>query len=315
MQYKDLKTIIVSGPKRSGTTMLNRLFDSQPGIIDLIDEAFFWEHVYKYSKIQKQDIFIDIFKTFSSAALRQGIIDRDIMPWIGGTYRQAAVKVPFEMDLGFNTSIFEQQLSEIAKSSQIKEIWFALVNAYARAAKPDYSEAKCAFIKSADYGVSIVSANMHLDDLRSIIIIRNPFYAIDSLKKSRGMRKEKELNPFNLGEVILDYIFLWNHLEDILKKKTILVQYENLLQDPSGFMNKIANHVEIEFSENLLNPTLQGLDWCGLSSFSKTNGIDRSVLDRSITALNEEEITFIENSLKEMLNHFNYTSTKQMPLS
>ena len=32
------KTIVVTGPKRSGTTLLNRLFDNHPALIDAIDE-------------------------------------------------------------------------------------------------------------------------------------------------------------------------------------------------------------------------------------------------------------------------------------
>ena len=35
------KTIVVTGPKRSGTTLLNRLFDNHPDLIDVIDESFF----------------------------------------------------------------------------------------------------------------------------------------------------------------------------------------------------------------------------------------------------------------------------------
>ncbi len=44
------KTIIATGPKRSGGTLITRLFDSQPGIMNFIDEAFFWEQVYNYQE-------------------------------------------------------------------------------------------------------------------------------------------------------------------------------------------------------------------------------------------------------------------------
>lgn len=309
----NLTTCIVSGPKRSGTTLLNRLFDSQPGVIDLNDEAFFWEHAYKYDVAGRRDLFLDIFRDFTPEELVAGCIDRDIMPWIGGRYKQTASAMEFEMDLDFDTARFTAGLSGLRSCANIAEVWEILVAAYADASGRDYAGCHHCLIKGADYGMSILGGRGSLAGSRNVVILRNPFYALDSLKKSRQMRQEKVLNPFNFGEAVRDYAFLWDNWAGIVQEDTHLVLYEDLVRDPRPVMEGLAAHLGVPFTENLLVPTLQGGEWPGLSSFSATKGIDAAILERPLKVLSAHEVEYVQRGLKDLLGHFGYGPGSQAP--
>lgn len=309
-----MRTIIMSGPKRSGTTLINRLFDSQPGIIDFNDESFFWEHAYKYEVSGALGAFVDIFRTFTPEAIRDGFIDRDLLPWVEGVYQQSAVAEEFRQPFDFDAALFLARLEGLKACADVPAVWHLLVDAYADAMGTDYTGCGLVFIKAADYGRSILSGHRLLDDCRGLTIIRNPYYAIDSLKKSRQMRGAKVLNPFNLGEVVLDYLFWWSRLQDLLAADTILFGYEELVANPEPVMRGVAGHLDIEFTENLLTPTILGGDWAGLSSFKKTEGIDARALERPLKVLDADEIGFIRKNLGPLLDHFGYVPETQAPV-
>ncbi|KKU74129.1 MAG: hypothetical protein UX98_C0001G0059 [Parcubacteria group bacterium GW2011_GWA2_47_26] len=310
------KTIIVSGPKRSGGTLLTRLFDSQPGIIHFIDEAFFWEHVYNYQERGQESLFIDAFKHFGRDDLMESFIDRDILPWLGGVIRGIA-PVKYEVDLHFKKEVFLDHLAGLKRCTSIPEIWNCLVNAYAHSFPTDYSERDTAYMFIGDMGRSILSTKkVNLKNCRCIFFIRNPYHALDSLKKARMFsrdslldrtnRKSKTLHPINFAEVIKDYYFFWNNRSEIVDERTVLIRFEDLVAEPEKTMRDIADHVGIEFTDNLLKPTLCGQPHGYGSSFEQLTGVGRSVLSRKIQVLNESEISFIGKHLKPILDYFDY---------
>ncbi len=309
----DMLTCIASGPKRSGTTLLNRLFDFQAGLIDLNDEAFFWEHAYRYDSNGHHDLFLDLFRTYDPIALTQGFIERDLLPWIEGRYKQSASFLEFEVDLGFDPQIFTSCLRDLTACPTIQDVWHVLVNAYASASERDYSNADSVLIKCADYGMSILGGRRFLNNARFAFILRNPYFALDSLKRSRELRGSRVLNPFNFGEALRDYAFFWDHREDILSGDTILIFYEDLVSDPRHVMKGVAAHFGIPFTENLLIPTLAGKPWLGLSSFQATQGIDSSILRRPLQVLEPQEIRLVRKHLAGLVETYGYEPGKQAP--
>ncbi len=308
-----MKTCIISGPKRSGTTLLNRLFDSQPGLIDMIDEAFFWEHVYRYDIAGRIEMFLDLLRSYDPPALTEGFIERDLLPWIEGRYRQAGAFREFEVDLGFNTETFTGQLDALRGCVRVQDVWHVLVAAYAAASAGDYSGADKVLIKSADYGMSVLSGRRFLDRARFVFILRNPYYALDSLKKSRQIRGHKLLNPFNFGDALRDYAFFWDHRDEILGKDTILITYENLVARPREVIREVAAFWEIPFTENLLVPTLAAKSWPGLSSFKETREIEGDILDRHLQVLSPQEIELVRKHLADLLESYGYEPERQLP--
>ena len=301
------RTIVLSGPSRSGKTLINRLFDSHPEVINIYDEAYFWEHVYSYQERGLEPVLLDIFRRFDPAELIEGFKDRDILPWVDGKYSQLAIAHKQELELDFDASVFLRGLEQLPTCASISDVWACLVSVYAQASGREYSSEKAAFIQAADHGKSILGARSTLGQCKCLFIMRNPFYAIDSQKKSREIGNWRVLHPFNLGETIQDYRFFWLNRTRILDEQTLLIRYEELVTDPERVMRSVAAHVGVTFTEGLLNPTLQGDSWSGLSAFTTTAGIDPSIVERDIQVLTERELGFIDEHLGELVEHFGYS--------
>lgn len=282
----------------------------------MIDEAFFWEHAYRYDSIGRAELFVDIFKYFPPAELTQGFIERDLLPWVEGRYRQAGTVREFELDLDFDTSVFTSALNNAFDGcANIQDVWHVLVKAYAHATRIDDIDSCDVLIKSADYGMSILAGVRLLSDVRCICILRNPYFALDSLKRSRQIRGHRHLNPFNFGEALRDYIFFWEHQDKINVQETFTITYEELLSDPEKMMRAVTDHLGIRFTRNLIQPTLAGGEWPGLSSFQETRAIDSGVLERPLQVLDEGEIRLIGKYLGDLLDQYGYTPKRQLPMS
>ncbi len=308
-----MKTIVMSGPKRSGTTLVNRLFDGHPEIVDMNDEAYFWEHVWDYTDQGCREMFIDIFRNFPTARLYEGFIDRDILPYVEGVYRQSMVGASMEQDLGLDCEAFVRALDGLADKTTVAAIWDHLVAAYAGAMPHDYTGRKGVFIKAADYGKSALAAEREVASFAGLTIIRNPYYAIDSLMQYRATRGVKLLHPFNFGETVRDYLFWWSHLDEMRSRGVLLIRYEDLIGDPEPVMRAVAEHIGISYVPELVEPSLLGEPWSGLSSFSKTRGIDKSALNRPLKVLGAEDLAFIERHLGGVLEAFGYGKDSQIP--
>jgi hypothetical protein len=311
LEYQN--SYIICGAKRSGTTLLNRIFDSHPELMVFVDEAFFWEHVNRYDRDNQIDLFIDIFSSFGKELIFDSILDRALLPWVGGVFTQRASAVEISKKLEFDSKLFKDRLKILKESKNIQDIWTILGDSYSKASGYNSKNIKGTLIKSADYGQTILAAKKYLTQVKSVFILRNPFYAIDSLKKSRQMRKEKILHPINFAEVISDYLFFWNKRHEICEKGTLLILYEELVTNPVELCKKMSEHFGISFDQTLMNPSLAGEVWKGHSSFQYTNGIDQSVLERKIELLSANEIKLIEKHLSPILRKYDYSVDTQLP--
>ncbi len=298
-------TIVVSAPKRSGGTLLTRLFDGQPGVCDFVDEGYFWEHAYNYESEGLEQLFVNIFKSFPVEEIENSLIDRDLLPWCEGVYKQT---VPYDItcDLDWNREVFLSHLDKLKGAKNISDLWNGLVYAYTQAVGKDYSNNRTAFLHGGDYGRAMLTTKKTLKKSKGIFVMRNPYYAMESLKKGRIIRDVNVLHPVNFGQNLSYYYFFWNNRDQILHEDTMLVRFEDIVMNPEETMRKIADHVDVEFTDNLLVPTLRGKSWVGDSSFHELKGIDKSTVSRPIKTLNNLEIDFIKENLKDLIDFFDY---------
>ena len=74
------------------------MFDSHPELIDVIDESFFWEHVYNHQIRGLENLFIDTFRNSNPTDLVKGMISRELFACLDGIYSQVS-NPPFSMDI------------------------------------------------------------------------------------------------------------------------------------------------------------------------------------------------------------------------
>ena len=303
-------TILVTGPKRAGKTLLLRLFDNHPGILHFLDEAFFWEHAFNYQEAGLEAQFIDLFKHFDPPLLYDAMLERDLLPALNGKFRQFN-PIGFEtrfkiIDTGFSVSRFIKNLEGLSDCKSIAEIWAVLCAAYASAFGWHSAQFHAAFMMSGDSGKSLISVKESLPKCSCIFIVRDPYLALDSLKISREIRGEKILNPLNLSKAVSYYNFIMINLNRIIHEDTFLIRYEDLIANPIVTMKEISNHCGVEYTENLICPTLMGKPWGTNSIFCDSLGIESSSVSRELKALNRSEIEFISEHTASYLQYFGY---------
>ena len=304
------KTILVTGPKRAGKTLLLRLFDGEPDIMHYINEAFFWEHVFNCQQQKLEEMFIDMYRHFSPRSLYDAFVDREILPCLKGVYSQynpPGSKEKFKiLETGFNLEVFIGRLTELKECETVSDIWNVLSHAYGDASPMDCSRRRTAFMMSGDSGKSIIATHKSLADCRSIFIVRDPYVAMDSLKTSRILRGVKILHPINFSRVLSYYRFIMQNKERILHPQCFRIKFEDLIAKPVETMQRVAKHCDISYSENLVTPTLLGKPWGTNSMFKDEKGIDVGAATRGLKALNPEEIKFISRQLADFIDYFGY---------
>jgi hypothetical protein len=298
-------TVTVSAPKRSGGTLITRLLDNQPGLIHVIDEGFFWEHAYTFWKNGQEKLFVDMFRKFTPEQIEESIKSKGLLPWCDGTYEQIYPK-PWSLNINWDRNIFLAGLADLKSAQTISDIWNGIIKAYSNAMTGRYKDSKIGYLFSGDYGRAMIVTKYTLEKSKGIFIMRNPYYAMESLKKARIVRNAKILHPFNFTQSLSYYFFFWENREKILHKDTLLIRFEDIVTDTKGTMQKVANHIGIEYSDNMLYPTLLGKPWGGDSSFHKLKGVDKSTINRKIQTLDDTEIDFIGQHLKPIIEYFDY---------
>jgi len=194
----------------------------------------------------------------------------------------------------------------LKKADSISDIWNGLVKAYSEAIGHNDPDSRTGYLFGGCYGRSSIATKKTLEKSKGIFIIRNPYYAMESLKKSRALRNEKVLHPINFSQNLSYYFFFLENQRKILHEDTLLIRFEDLVMDTENTMRKVADHIEIEFSKNMLHPTLLGMNWFGDSSFQKLNGVDKSTVQRKINTLTKIEIDFISQHLEAIISEFDY---------
>jgi hypothetical protein len=145
-------------------------------------------------------------------------------------------------------------------------------------------------------------------DAKFIHILRNPYSNLVSLRQTeifRGKRKYPFLFPL-LETLENSYYFLYRNLK-LLKDDYLVIKYEDLLETPEKIMKKIADHVNIDFQDNLLVPTAVGESWTGNSSRGLIfDGINKQNAERWKSEINHLESFYVSKYFHFVLRDFGY---------
>ena len=300
----DCIPLIISGAPRSGTSLLYNLLDGHGDIFWMMDEAYLFEYIYDL-RTDGLPIFLDAVPEDANAMV-DGLRDKHVMPPMHRSYRQSRPQgtvSEVEIRLAWDENMFRKAIAQSWRPG-IEGLWRHFVLSYL-AGVGDVAK-RYACIKSPDYGKSASATLSTMAESRAIIIVRDPLYAIDSLKRSRELRGENLLTWPLMALTIRKYKSLYERIESIVCNRLKLVRYETLVRQPEEAMRELADWLEIEFEPCLLSPTMRGQEWPGISSFQATVGIEESPANRSIVALTGREQELVRGHLKEFRTTFNY---------
>jgi Sulfotransferase family len=300
----DCIPLIISGAPRSGTSLLYNLFDGHSQITWLVDEGYLFEYLYDLGPAAVQ-IFVDAAPADVQRFV-DGLRDRQVVPPLHQPYRQSKARgsvSEVEIPARWDECAFRAALAKLAARS-VPELWLHLVDACLAGMGEQRRPFAC--LKSPDYAKSVWSATDLIPEARGIVIVRDPLYAIDSLKRSRELRGEKLLSWPQLALNIHAFRQLIERVDGASKDRTMCVRYESLVAQTEKTMRSIADWLKIPFEDCLLKPTMRGWTWPGISSFTPTDGIEIGPSERGIQALTNDEQALVRMHLYDFRKRFAY---------
>ncbi len=298
-----LAPLIISGAPRSGTSLLYNLFDGHPEVSWLGDEGFLFEYLSDLG--DAAGLFVDALPE-DEEALIAGIRDKQLMPPLDKPYLQSSERgsvsdVRIEWD--WDEAAYRKALSG-QRPDTAGKLWRWLATAYVAGLGQVPRKFGC--MKSPDFGKSAEAALRWCPEARALIIIRDPMYSLDSLKRSRELRGEKLLTWPRLALWVRSFQELYQIIKSSDRSRLKVIRYETLVQDAERIMRDVASWTGFDFTEDLLNPTMHGQFWPGISSFEPTCGIQSTPTKRKIEALSDREQQFVQRALSDLRRGFDY---------
>ncbi|WP_340302380.1 sulfotransferase family protein [Roseobacter sp. HKCCD7870] len=298
-----LSPLIISGAPRSGTSLLYNLFDGHPEVNWLGDEGFLFEYLDDLG--DNSELFLKAIPR-DTENLIKGLRDKQVMPPLEEPYQQSVERGSVS-EVTIHWSWDEAAYRSVLGADgphDIPSLWRILASACVSGLGQVQRRFAC--MKSPDFGKSAVSALRWCPDARSVIIVRDPLYSLDSLKRSRELRGEKLLSWPLMALQVERFLRLHEIIRKSDKKRLCVVRYETLVNDPEGVMRGVASWIGIDYDDCLLQPSMHGQFWPGISSFAPTEGIGDAPQRRGLQALSISEQEFVRRALSDFRDDFNY---------
>ena len=289
--------LVISGAPRSGTSLLYNLFDGHTDISFLMIEGYLFEKIFDMGA-SNANLFVAAARC-SLDEFIAGLREHHLMPPLHVPYEQninyGTVSV-HHLEFKWDENRFRKSLaSNLISLKTVYDLWKILVIAYMSGLNAPVCKYGC--LKSPDYGKSITAALDNIHEARGIVILRHPLQALDSLKRSRELRSEKQLTWPEFARCIAEMREMLLRLLELPKESVQWIRYEQLVNDPENTMRGLAEWLGLSFLPCLLEPTMLRKSWPGISSFEVTTGVDATPANRALQALNAEEIALAENAL------------------
>ena len=283
-----LTPLVISGAPRSGTSLVYNLFDGHSRISWLLNEGFFFENLQAYGT--DPAIFV-------ASALRDvdsfvaGLRDKQLVPPLDQPYvqsEQLGSVSEFRLEWAWDEAAFRAAIAQgLAAVGDVAGLWALLARACVAGMGQPARDWSC--IKAPDYGKSAEAALATVPQARALVVLRDPLYALDSLKRSRDMRGAKQLTWPVFAACVFEMRAMLRRIKDCRSPRLMWLRYEDLVAEPRPVMERVAQWLGIPFEPCLLEPTMLGRQWPGISSFKATRGIETAPAARRVMALDAQE--------------------------
>lgn len=268
--------VVVCGNMKSGTTLITQLLDNHENLFVLPGDSHIFQ---KYKNFQSNEELCKIW------------LKRIFMP----TGQKPVLPYGRNFDI-YKNFIRNFQYLKQKKVPTHKNI----VISFAGSVEKKIANLKHWIEKTPTNELIASEILQENPNAKFIHIIRNPFANIASLKKLDKIRgwKSTTLTKTLFFRYLLDKASDNKHnIENYF-----IVKYENLLKEPKKTMTQISNFLDIDFSEQLLSPTTNGVLATANSMYAdkRVEGKINSNynINKSLKVLDKLEKIIIYNTLK-----------------
>jgi hypothetical protein len=278
--------IFIGGYPRSGTTLLTALLDSHPDLLVYPRETQFFKQV------------MPLFKRDPAVALDFLIWETSQSTWYA-THMYGEGK-----DLGQ----FQARLRELfqEQGGTPKALLQAIMLAHAQMTGQSH---KRAWVEKTPHNELFATTLFRWFSMAKLIyIVRDPRATFASVRGFYKIMRLKEMG-------VLRFCVEWRsslqaNQRNAARFPTLTIRYEDLIEDPQPTIERICDFLGIRFEESLLQPTFDGADFTGFSSYSsfatQFKTIDRSSLAKWKEVLSQRDVRVIEYLLADDMAALGY---------
>jgi len=303
--------IIITGLRRSGTHLIYRLLDSHLSIFNSLVEVYLLEYLYDLS-LRARECFVNYYFTANIDDLFDVIAERELLPvYRGDVSYEEGVVVKDKLLVQIDEEILKSRVESHRKivDSNVQGIWNSWFASLQSVMCPDMTS-RPVVVKSPDYGKSAFGALEFLPAFKIIFMVRNPIFALSSLRKLRMNQPHRQnLSTSRILSELSSYDKMYQtivYLQRRHLKQVMVIRFEDLLNEPKPTLNALSKFLDIPYHEILLRPTFKGKDWDGDSSFERLTGLSKKPLDSSRIILTHKEIDMVTACLPKFLSKYGY---------
>ncbi len=290
--------IFLLGSHKSGSSMLRSLLDNHPQLFAIPMEIHYFQYTgywvdYRLRRAWPKQMNLPE----KMASLGQIVADTNANE---DPYADSILAGILNLD---RFQSFMAANPDVTTPRELFEVYAgALYYALTGAALP---EGMRILEKSVEHAEWAVHLRQMFPDCRFVHIVRNPYASLVAIRKSKLDGDNYPLMRDFILSLHNSYYNLYRN-EGILDNY-LIVKYEDLLTDTEKMMRQIADFAGLEFSEELLTPTLMGKPWGGNSSSGKSfTKISTAPLESWKSKIEDLEIRLVNAFVQPVLERFGY---------
>jgi len=288
---------ILTGHRKSGTSMFHRLFDGHSGItvypVDICVLYAYFPCFTKNKNLSEENLRLRL-----KHVLKKGLYSQDILSKEEEIHIEEFIK---KVNKRLNST---QIRNKVAVIKAIKDAWITVIK--------QNKDSLPFLFKETSQAIFFQGFKKSFPNLKMISLIRDPRdnYAAIKAGVSNYYSKMGESEKESLASVI-------NRVRMDLKaaelnqknypKSFLAIKFEELLKNTEEIMQKITEFLNISFEETLLKTTIKGKPYKGNSHDGKVfSGISTVNLGRWKERIQKEEAMIIEYWLKDLMDFWEY---------
>ena len=287
------KIIFLTGHRKSGTTLLHRLFDNHHGIDVYPDDlgyfyAYFPYYTEKY-KNNKEKLINRIVKIFLTLSRFDSY---------NKNYNKKNVKE--------SISRLEKSLLKINLLSK-KQVFFTIVREWYNLTNNENKG--ILLVKETSQSMFFKEFKEYFPNFHMVNLIRDPrdnYASIKSgIKNYYSKMGEDEISSLTST--------IFRARQDLISAKInkknnsyLNIKYENLVTKPRATMKRLTEFLQIDYDSCLIEPTILGTPYKG-NNFSKLlKGIDEGNINNWRKRISKDECCVIEYFMHDVMNEWGY---------
>lgn len=299
--------VFICGHRKTGTTLLINLFDGASDAVVYPDDSGFFYLYYprfdsdKYTRQEKLD-------RLSEVIIKESLTDVISRPLCSEQVRKDL--------LNRNTAFYNLVKNYQEEEFTTKEVLMHFIESFRRSFYENIKEPKIWMEKTTSTEIYALEMAELFPRAKFIHLLRDPRDNWASLssgweERYKGLNdemnrlKQSMIERGRLGMELAGY-----NQESIGADRYKIVRYEDLTTDTQGVMKDLAEFVGIQFSQDLLKPTILSYPWKGNNfegiKFDKASTVNVNRWKERIT---QEDAQLIEFHFSDLMKKYNYALT------